>query len=78
MLVVPRDQVTKARHLAEDRGIPNEITTIAIEDYLASNIIELSNGDQSAFVATLQRIIMAYNRRLEEVETDMSLRIEIK
>lgn len=78
VLVVPRDQVAKARHLAEDQSIPNDITIIAIEDYLASNIIELSNGQQSEFVATLQQIITAYNRRLEEVETDMSLKIEIK
>jgi hypothetical protein len=78
VLVVPRDQVAKARHLAEDHGIPNDITIIAIEDYLASNIIELSNGQQSEFVTTLQAIIDAYNRRLEAVETDMSLKIEIK
>lgn len=78
VLLVPREQAAKSRHLAEDKGIINDVTIIAIEDFVASNIIELSNGKQSEFINTLRSIIDAYNRRLEEVETDMSLRIEVK
>lgn len=78
VLLVPREQVSKSRHLAEDKNIANDVTIIAIEDFLAANIIELSEGKQSEFLPTLQGIIAAYNRRLEEVETDMSLKIEVK
>ncbi|MGD1088256.1 MAG: DUF4928 family protein [Verrucomicrobiota bacterium] len=78
VLLVPREQAAKSRHLAEDKGIMNDVTIIAIEDFVASNIIELSSGKQSEFINTLRSIIDAYNRRLEEVETDMSLRIEVK
>jgi hypothetical protein len=78
VLLVPRDQVAKARHLAEDQEIDARITIVAIEDFLALNIIEMSAGQQQSFVATLKTIIGKYNRRLEEVETDMSLKIELQ
>ena len=77
LLLVPRDQVDKTRHLAEDQDIATRVTVLAIEDFIALNIIEMSRGEQEAFVSTLKSIIDTYNRRLEEVETDMSLKIEI-
>jgi hypothetical protein len=78
VLLVPREQVSKSRHLAEDKNVIRDVTIIAIEDFIASNIIELSEGKQSEFMITMRSIIDAYNRRLEEVETDISLRIEVK
>ena len=39
--------------------------------------IELSTERSEDFFKTLQAIIEEYNRRLEAVETDMSLKIEI-
>jgi hypothetical protein len=78
VLLVPRDQVSKARHLAEEQEIESRTTIIAIEDFLALNIIEMSAGQQQSFVTTLRTIIEKYNRRLEEVETDMSLKIELQ
>jgi len=77
ILLVPNDQTDKARHIAEDRGIASRMTIWAIEDFIAMNIIELSKGEQEAFVAVLKSIIAAYNRRLEAVETDLSLKIEV-
>ncbi len=40
--------------------------------------IEMSVGQQQQFVSTLADILKRYNRRLESVETDMSLKIEIQ
>jgi hypothetical protein len=78
LLLVPRDQVQRAIHLAEGQEIEERITVIAIEDFLALNIIEMSEGQQQSFVNTLKSIVEIYNRRLEEVETDMSLKIELR
>lgn len=78
VLLVPRDQVDKARHLAEDQEVDERITIIAIEDFIALNIIEMSTGQQQAFIAVLKSIVDKYNRRLAEVETDMSLKIEVE
>lgn len=78
VLLAPRGEpVTKARHLAEDKGIADRITVLAIEDFIALNIIEMSMGEQREFVGVLRKIIEKYNKRLEEVETDLSLKIEI-
>ena len=77
VLLVPRGQTDKARHIAEDQGIADRMTILAIEDFVAVNIIELSKGEQEAFVTVLKSIIAAYKSRLEAVETDQSLKIEV-
>ncbi len=78
VLLVPRQQAEKSRHIAEDCSIADRVTIIAIEDFIALNIIEMSTGEQQQFVSTLADILKRYNRRLESVETDMSLKIEIQ
>jgi hypothetical protein len=78
VLLVPNTQVSKTRHLAEAQGIDARIGVFAIEDFVAQNIIEMSKGQQQSFVETMKSIIEKYNRRLEEVETDLSLKIELQ
>lgn len=78
VLLVPGNQVDKARHIAEDQGIRSRTSIFAIEDFIGVNIVELSKGENRQFASELRSIIAAYNRRLEEVETDLSLKIEIE
>jgi hypothetical protein len=78
VLAVPRDQVRKARHLAEDKHVDTRLTIVAIEDFIAVNIIEQSAGEQQRFFEVLNSIIEKYNRRIREAEVDMSLQIEIR
>lgn len=77
VLLVPRSEVDRARHIAEDQQIADRVTILAIEDFVAVNIIEMSSGDQARFIQVFKSIITSYNERLAEVETDMSLRIEV-
>jgi hypothetical protein len=77
VLLVPRDQESKARILAQDEGIDNELTIISIEDFIALNIIELATDENKDFFTVLKEIVEIYNRRLSEVETDLSLQIEV-
>lgn len=77
VLVVPRAEGDKARHFAEDKGIADRVTILTIEEFVASNIIEMAKGQQDAFVTELKAIVATYNRRLEAVETDLSLKIEV-
>ncbi|MGH9203756.1 MAG: DUF4928 family protein, partial [Vicinamibacterales bacterium] len=78
VLLVPRDAVAKAVHVAEDSDLDKRISIVAIEDFIALNILEMSDGRDAEFVRTLEEIVGVYNRRLSEVETDMSLKIEIE
>jgi hypothetical protein len=77
ILLIPRNQENKARVLAQDEGIDKELTIISIEDFIAMNIIELATEENKDFFTILREIVNIYNKRLEEVETDLSLRIEV-
>ncbi len=78
LLVVPRDRTEKARNLAEEVNIEKGVTIVSIEDFIALNIIELATDENKEFFAILREIVELYNRRLSEVETDMSLKIEVR
>jgi hypothetical protein len=78
ILLIPREQENKARVLAQDEGIDENLTIIAIEDFVALNIIELATEERRDFFGVLQEIVEIYNRRLAEVETDLSLQIEVR
>lgn len=64
--------------MAELEGIESHLTILALEDFIAHNVIEISVEQQTDFLATLKEIIEEYNRRVEEVETDTALKIEIQ
>jgi hypothetical protein len=78
ILLVPREQENKARILAQDERIDRELTIISIEDFVALNIIELATEESKDFFSVLKEIVEIYNKRLLEVETDLSLRIEVR
>ncbi len=78
ILLVPREQENKARILAQDEGADKEMTIVSIEDFIALNIIELATEENKDFFSVLNEIVEIYNRRLSEVETDLSLRIEVR
>jgi hypothetical protein len=77
ILLVPRDKEANARAFAEDKAIDKLIAIISIEDYLAMNVFELATEENKDFFSVLSDIITIYNQRLIEVETDLSLQIEI-
>jgi len=78
VLLVPREFVAKALLRAELEGIAARMTVLSIEDFLAQNVIELATESNTDFFTTIKGIIEEYNRRLEKVETDLSLKIEIQ
>jgi len=78
VLLLPKRFVEKALVYAEVAGIQERISVLSIEDFITQNIIEMSTQGNQDFFATLKAIIEEYNRRLEQVETDMSLKIEVR
>jgi len=77
ILLVPREQSDRARFLSQEEGIEEELTIIAIEDFVALNIIELATEESKDFFSVLKEIVDIYNKRLSEVETALSLQIEV-
>lgn len=78
ILLMPREQENKARILAQDEGIDRELTIISLEDFVALNIIEVATEENKDFFSVLKEIVEIYNKRLAEVETDLSLQIEVR
>ena len=78
ILLIPSEQETRAKVLAQDEGIDMELTIISIEDFVALNIIELATDENKNFFSILKEIVQIYNRRLKEVETDFSMQIEVR
>jgi hypothetical protein len=78
ILLVPKEKVEKAKALAEIEEIYKELTIISIEDFIALNIIELATEEDKDFFVVLQEVVQIYNKRLAEVETDLSLQIEVR
>uniref|UniRef100_A0A7C4AQ74 DUF4928 domain-containing protein n=1 Tax=Desulfomonile tiedjei TaxID=2358 RepID=A0A7C4AQ74_9BACT len=78
VLLVPRNQLNKAIVLAQDEGVDKEVSVVSIEDFIALNIIELAADENKDFFSVLNEIVDIYNKRLLEVETDLSLQIEVR
>lgn len=77
ILLVPNEQENRARVLAQEEGIEKQMDIISIEGFIACNIIELAMQETKDFFTVLQEIVQIYNKRLAEVETDVSLQIEV-
>ncbi len=77
VLLVPSDQEYRAKALAQDEGVEEDITIISIEGFVALNIIEIATENRTNFFGVLQEIVEIYNKRLSQVETDLSLQIEV-
>jgi hypothetical protein len=78
VLLTPSEQENKARVLAQDEGIEKELSIASIEAFVALNIIEMATDENKDFFRVLQEIIEIYNKRLAEVETDLSLQIQVR
>lgn len=78
ILLVPGDQENKAHVLAQVEGIEANVAIISIECFVATNILEIATEEGEDLFSILKEIVEIYNRRLSEVETDLSLQIEVR
>ncbi len=75
-VLVPEETLVAARQNAE-MVAPRRIAVQSIESFVATNIEELFDFTGSGVRSGLRRLLEAYNRRVSEVETDLSLLIEM-
>jgi hypothetical protein len=78
ILLVPSAKISIARAFAEDARLEQTLTVASIEDFVALNLMEMAVEQSREVYAVLTDIIVAYNHRLSEVETDLSLKIELR
>lgn len=78
ILVIPRDTIERAKGLASAKpDVERRISFVAIEDFLATNIIEIAGAEGKPFVEIFESILALYNERIIQSETDKSLRIDL-
>jgi len=76
-LIVPDAKVMAARALLETQGLHEKVTVESVESFVGQNISELAEFSPAKFAQKLKKLIEEYNRRVNEVETDNSLLIEM-
>ena len=55
----------------------NRVSVESIESFISQNIEELSEFESGQVARNIKSLIEEYNERLSEVETDLSLQIEM-
>jgi hypothetical protein len=75
-LIVPEGRIAAARENAEEVA-PGKITVQSIESFVSQNIEELSNFSKERLAHGFYRLLKTYNERVDDVEVDKSMLIEI-
>ena len=78
-VVVPDEKLTTARGYAEEQlpGQASQIAVCAIEAFVAQNIDELATFAKGQLLQGFRALLEAYNRRVDAVESDKSVLIDI-
>ncbi len=75
-LLVPDNKVIGARQIAEQMS-EQRIAVESIESFVSQNINEISVFSNDRLIDSFKQLIELYNQRVDEVETDKSLMIEL-
>ena len=75
-LLVPDDLLAGTRQNTE-LTMSGRVSVESIESFVSQNIEELSDFDGKKVPQSMSRLLEKYNERLAEVETDLSLQVEI-
>lgn len=75
-LLVPDSKLIGARQIAEQEK-EQQIAVESIESFVSQNINEISTFDNKQLTKSLKQLIEIYNKRVDDVETDKSLMIEL-
>jgi hypothetical protein len=77
ILLVPTDEIERAKHLAEDKNLQDRISIVSIESFVGQNVEELGEFTKEKVLPQITAILKEYNRRVGEAESDQSLQIKM-
>jgi hypothetical protein len=66
-----------AEYLAESQGLAGRVDILDAEQFIATNLYELSLFKTEQRRATVESLVARYNEIIEQCETDASLKIAI-
>ena len=76
-LIVPSDQVSKARAYAEAEKVEDKTAITSIEQFIGQNVDEMGEFAQGKTKTQIAAMLAEYNSRVAEVENDQSIQIVI-
>lgn len=77
VVVVPESARAAAQQLLEVQGIGDRVDVFSLEAFVAQNVDEMAEFATANYRIKLRELFEAYNARVEAVEPDQSLQIEI-
>ncbi len=77
LLITTQSGVGGAIALARNADVAERIDVLEIEQFVAANVYEWSAFQQSKRALNVHQLVEAYNRIIDECETDPSLRISV-
>lgn len=77
VIITTQDGSSGATALGKNYNIENRIDILEIEQFVATNLFELSDFSQILRPLTIQELVKKYNNIIESCETDPSLKINI-
>lgn len=78
VLVTTRNRIAVAEGLADDKGLAERVDIFEIEQFVALNLYEIAQFAEAARRVAVDKLMSRYNEIVEDVETDPSLRIDIR
>ncbi|MFV0435310.1 MAG: DUF4928 family protein [Leucobacter sp.] len=77
VLIVPADKVAAAVQLAEIGSLGNRIDVVAAETFIGTSVEEIGEYTSVGVEAQVARLLRVYNQRIQRIEPDQSLQIEV-
>ena len=77
IIVTTYESMPGAESLASIQGIGGRVDILEIEQFIATNVYEISQFKTSERKVTVERLIEQYNLIVEECETDPSLKVMV-
>lgn len=78
VLLIPTEALEKTAILAQECGIEKHLSIISIESFIAIITIGLAMDEDKELISIFQEIVETSSKRLTEVETSLSLLIEVR
>ena len=77
VLLVTESSVAAASQMADNVGLGRKLWIASIESFVGQNVEEIAEFDGQRSESELRALLELYNRRVQEVERDTSLMIDI-
>lgn len=77
IIVTTHESMPGAESLANIQGIGGRVDILEVEQFIATNVYELSRFETLERKLTVDRLVSKYNEIIEECETDPSLKVVV-